>query len=74
MLYWQKEHLLWRPDSKNVTKIFLHIGTNNLSSKKSIDVAGCIQVMNILKKKYSNADITFVSLYPHSNIIPEKNM
>ena len=72
------QHLLWRlehtPDSEKVKKIILHIGTNNLSSKKSVDpiAAGCIQVMEILKRKYPKAHITFISLYQREDIVSEK--
>lgn len=68
------QHLLWRleriPDSDKVTKIILHIGTNNLSPKKSVDpiVEGCLKVVKIVKEKFSNADISFLSFYPRKDI------
>ncbi len=72
-------HLLWRiqntPDSDNVTRIILHIGTNNIEQSKQRSAKPVCEaihnVVRILHEKYKHAHIYLIPLYYRGDVDPE---
>lgn len=77
------EHLLWRldhtPDAQHITRVILHIGTNNSPLPKKKEIAdhtkrvasGILEVVRRMERKFPQARVEWLPLYPRKDVSVE---